>query len=293
MRRAADAFAVNVMGVLCLLWGLQQTAIKLAAPDAAPLVQASLRSLIAAVLVAILLVRRGEHRAARGTLRGGLLTGALFSLEFLFIALALQHTHASHVVVFLYTSPIFSAIGLHLVAPTERLRRLQWIGIATCFAGIVVAFGGGLPTLGDGLAVLAGTAWGLSTVAIRASRLSEAPATLTLLYQLVLASLFLPVMAVGFGQTHLALTTTAIGSILFQGVIVSFASYLTWFWLLRRYLASNLAVFSFMTPLFGVTAGVVLLGEPLAATFVVGAALVVAGILLVSGERWLRDRLRR
>jgi hypothetical protein len=39
MRRAADAFAVNVMGVLCLLWGLQQTAIKLAAPDAAPLVR--------------------------------------------------------------------------------------------------------------------------------------------------------------------------------------------------------------------------------------------------------------
>jgi drug/metabolite transporter (DMT)-like permease len=293
MRRPADGFAIHLMAALCLVWGLQQTAIKLAAPDVSPLVQAGLRSLIAAVLVAILLVRRGEHRAIRGTGRGGLITGALFSLEFLFIALALHHTHASHVAVFLYTAPIFSAIGLHLVLPAERLRRMQWLGIAACFAGIVVAFGGGLPRLGDALAVLAGLAWGLTTVSIRASRLSEAPPTLTLLYQLALAALTLPIIAIAAGETRLDLTARSVASILFQGVVVSFASYLTWFWLLRRYLASSLAVFSFMTPLFGVGFGVVLLGEPLHASFVVGALLVLAGITLVSGERWIRERLRR
>src|SRR5689334_16252494 len=113
MRRAADAHALQLMGVLCLLWGLQQTAIKLAAADVAPLIQASLRSIIAAALVALVITaRRGWAGAPRGTLRGGLVTGALFSVEFLFIALALQRTAASHVAVFLYTSPIFSAIGL-------------------------------------------------------------------------------------------------------------------------------------------------------------------------------------
>ncbi len=44
---------------------------------------------------------------------------------------------------FLYTSPVFSALGLHLLLPGERLRRLQWLGTAMCFAGIAVAFIGG------------------------------------------------------------------------------------------------------------------------------------------------------
>ena len=303
MRRAADSHALQIMGVLCLLWGLQQTAIKLAAPDVAPLVQASLRSIIAAALVALIITARGGWAAARAdTVRGGLITGALFSVEFLFIALALQRTSASHVAVFLYTSPIFSAIGLHVLLPSERLGRLQWLGIATCFAGVAIAFGGGLSLVsgdatalvGDGFAVLAGMAWGFSTVAIRASRLSDAPPTLTLLYQLAMASLLLPLMALSLGAVgHLRITPVAIASVLFQGVIVSFLSYLTWFWLLRRYLASGLAVFSFMTPLFGVAFGVILLGEPLRASFVAGAALVLGGITLVSAEPWIRARLRR
>lgn len=99
-------------------------------------------------------------------------------------------------------------------------------------------------------------------------------------------------VALATGQTaHITLTPVAVGSVLFQGVIVSFASYLAWFWLLRRYLASNLAVFSFMTPLFGVTLGVLVLKEPLTLNFVLGAVLVLAGIGLVSGEAWLRRLL--
>jgi drug/metabolite transporter (DMT)-like permease len=65
-------------------------------------------------------------------------------------------------------------------------------------------------------------------------------------------------------------------------VVISFASYLAWFWLLRRYLASRISVFSFMTPLFGVSFGVLLLGEPLTPVFAGGALLVLAGISVVS-----------
>ena len=85
----------------------------------------------------------------------------------------------------------------------------------------------------------------------------------------------------------------AVASVLFQGLVVSFFSYLIWFWLLRRYLAANLAVFSFMTPLFGVTFGVLLLGEQLSVNFVIGAVLVLLGITFVSAEQWLRRRLRK
>jgi len=202
--------------------------------------------------------------------------------------------------VFLYTAPIFSALGLHLLLPSERLRRLQWLGIALCFGGVVMAFGVGGNwaeidagmLLGDALGLCAGMAWGATTVVVRASRLSEAPPGLTLFYQLAVAFILLlgyALVVVDLGL--LRWSPIAIGSILLQGVVVSFFTYLTWFWLLRRYLASNMAVFSFMTPLFGVTFGVLVLDEPLTLNFIIGAALVLSGIVLVSSEAWLRRRM--
>jgi drug/metabolite transporter (DMT)-like permease len=301
-RRGADAFSFQLMIALCMTWGLQQVAIKLAAADIAPIMQASARSGIAALLVALLMFWRGGWEGLRqGTLPAGLLSGVLFALEFLLIALGLERTTAGHIAVFLYTSPIFSALGLHLLLPSERLRRLQWLGIGLCFVGIAVAFGGGISLanmdsrmlLGDALGLMAGMAWGATTVVIRGSKLSEAPPSLTLFYQLAVAFVLLPLIAVVNGQVgHVSLTPRAVASVLFQGVVVSFVSYLIWFWLLRRYLASNLAVFSFMTPLFGVSMGVLILDEPLSLNFVGGAVLVLLGITLVSGEAWFRRWLQ-
>ncbi|WP_454255578.1 DMT family transporter [Pseudomonas sp. Marseille-Q8238] len=300
-RKGADLFLFQVMLLLCAIWGVQQVAIKLAAPDIAPLMQVALRSGIAALLVGLLMLwQRDWHGWLGITWMGGLLAGGLFAVEFFFIARGLQYTSASHMAVFLYTAPIFSALGLHLLLPSERLRTLQWLGIGLCFAGIAVAFGAGMSwaemdrrmLLGDAFGLLAGMAWGASTVVVRRSRLSEAPPTLTLFYQLFVAFVLLLGYAAAVGQLGpLRWTPISIGSVLMQGVVVSFISYLTWFWLLRRYLASNMAVFSFMTPLFGVTFGVLILDEPLSLNFVVGAVLVLLGIMLVSNHVWLRKQL--
>lgn len=301
-RKNPDAFALQVMLLLCLIWGSQQVLIKWAAVDIAPVMQATLRSAIAAVLVGALVCLRGGWQQVRGTWRGGLLAGALFGLEFLFIAEGLKLTSAAHMSVFLYTAPVFTALGLHFMLPSERLRPLQWLGILLAFVGIATAFAGGLSLdeldgrvlLGDAFGVLAGLAWGATTVVVRGSRLSEAPATLTLFYQLLVGFFGLLLMAVLSGQVgQVSFTPMALGSVLFQGIVVSFFSYLTWFWLLRKYLASNLAVFSFITPLFGVTFGVLLLGESLSLNFVAGALMVLAGVILVSAEPRVRQWLRK
>ena len=301
-RKNTDAFALQVMLLLCLIWGSQQVMIKWAAVDIAPVMQAALRSGIAAVLVGLLICWRGGWEQLGSTWRGGLLAGALFGLEFLFIAEGLKLTSAAHMSVFLYTAPVFTALGLHLMLPSERLRPLQWLGILLAFVGIALAFAGGLSLeqmdgrtlLGDAFGVLAGLAWGATTVVVRGSRLSEAPATLTLFYQLVVGFAGLLLIALLTGQAgKVTLTPLSISSVLFQGLVVSFFSYLTWFWLLRQYLASNLAVFSFITPLFGVTFGVLLLDEPLSLNFVFGAVLVLCGVVLVSAEPWVRLQLRK
>ncbi|BBP78645.1 EamA/RhaT family transporter [Pseudomonas gingeri NCPPB 3146 = LMG 5327] len=301
-RRNADRFAIQVMLGLCLIWGIQQVVIKWAAADIAPVMQAAGRSGISALLVGLLMCWKGGWSHIGATWRGGLLAGALFGLEFLFISEGLQRTSAAHMSVFLYTAPIFTALGVNWLLPSERLKPLQWLGIGLAFVGIVFAFAGGVSfsdmdsnmLLGDALGVLAGAAWGATTVVVRASRLSEAPVTLTLFYQLIVGFVGLLAIAAVSGQIgHVSLTAVAVGSVLFQGLVVSFFSYLVWFWLLQRYLASNLAVFSFMTPMFGVTFGVVLLGDPLSFNFVIGAVLVLLGITLVSAEQWIRRRLRK
>ena len=287
------------MFFLCMIWGLQQVILKAAASDISPLLQIALRSGVAALLVGLLMFFRGERVALKdGAWRPGLLVGFLFALEFLFVGEGLRYTNASHVVVFLYTAPIFAALGLHWKLPVERLQLLQWIGILLAFIGIAIAFFGrgstlsGSPLntqLGDFLALLAGIAWGATTVVIRCSSLSRTSATQTLLYQLLGAFVLLMLAAIWLGQTGFHNTPLAWGSLLFQSLVVSFASFLVWFWLLRNYIASRLGVFSFMTPLFGMGFGMLLLNEALEPGFFAGSLFVLAGIMLVSGHGWLKQ----
>ena len=299
--KAIDGRAVGIMVLLCMVWGLQQIAIKLAAHDMTPMMQIGIRSGLAAVLVGALMgLRRERLHLAGGLWRPALLVGCLFGLEFVLIGEGLRHTSAGHMAVFLYTAPVFAALGLHFRLASERLHPLQWGGIALAFAGIAVAFFGRTAGAsnqaslhGDLLGVLAGAAWGFTTVAVRCSRLSTAPATETLLYQLIGAFVMLMAASAWMGQAEVRLTPIVWQSLVFQTLVVSFASYLVWFWLLRQYIASRLGVFSVMTPLFGVGFGVWLLHEPLEPSFVAGAVLVLAGITVVSGQRWVSQAVGR
>jgi drug/metabolite transporter (DMT)-like permease len=145
---------------------------------------------------------------------------------------------------------------------------------------------------GDFLGLLAGMSWGATTLVVRTTALSRAPATQTLLYQLVCAFVLLLVAAFATGQAQVRWTPQVWASLAFHSLVISFASFLAWFWLLRHYLASRLGVFSFMTPLFGIVLGAWLLSEPIEASFLAGALPVLAGIVLVSGgstwTTWLR-----
>jgi drug/metabolite transporter (DMT)-like permease len=283
------------MTLLCLVWALQQISLKAVAAEASPMLMVALRSLIALALLGALMRHRGEA-PQRGRWKPGFIAGALFGLEYLLVAQALQLTHASHVVIFLYTAPLFAALGLHMKLPAERLSALQWVGIALAFAGIAWAFlGGRSPAggalLGDLLALAGGVAWGATTITIRCSSLAVAPATETLFYQLLGAFTLLLPAAWLAGQWHFEPTAAVLAHLGFQSLVVSFASFLAWCWLLRRYLASQLGVFAFLTPLFGVLLGIWLLGERPDAGFIAGSGLVLAGIGLVSGHAGLTRRL--
>jgi len=291
-RRPLDGLAIGLMLLLCAAWGLQQVVIKVTAPLMGAVMQAGVRSAIAALLVyGFTLWHRQPLWQRDGTLPAGLLAGLLFGGEFLCVFVGLGHTTASRMAVFLYTAPVFTALGLHFTVPGERLRPMQWLGVIAAFAGIVIAFADGMVSpahdsstlLGDGLGVLAGALWAATTLVVRASRLASAPASKTLLYQLAVSAVVLLALALMAGQ-HLDVQFNGLvlASLFYQSVLVAFASYLAWFWLLRQYLTSRLAVFSFLTPLFGVTFGVVLMHDVVGIRFAVSALLVLGGIVLVN-----------
>jgi drug/metabolite transporter (DMT)-like permease len=289
-RKSADALAVSMMVVLCMCWGFQQITIKIAAAGISPMMQAGLRSIIAtALLLAWAKLRRIPLFGRDGTLAGGMAAGALFAGEFVFIYTGLAYTTASRMVVFIYLAPCLTALGLQWFVPGERLNASQWTGVVLAFLGVALAFADGFSTAlgstltGDAFGVIAAALWAATTVLIRSTRLTSASATKTLFYQLGFSALALPLASVVAGEPGVsALTPKVVASLAYQGVIVAFASYLAWFWLLTRYLAGRLAVFSFLTPLFGVAFGVIFLSEPLSAAFLGAALLVGAGIVLVN-----------
>ena len=144
---------------------------------------------------------------------------------------------------------------------------------------------GNSTSIGDALGLGAGISWGFATIFLRTTTMNGAPASQMLFWQLATGAVVLTAIALLTGQNHFESTTLGWTSLLFQTFNVSFASYLVWNWLLRRYLASRLGVFLFMTPIFGVVLSVLLLDETVGLPFVGGSLLVLVGLLLAQVSR--------
>lgn len=283
-------FAIIIMLVLCASWGLQQVTIKIANEAVPPVLQAGIRSLIATFCLTLWMsARKIRIFSNDGTLVPGLISGVLFGVEFLLIYVGLDYTSASRAVIFIYTSPFFVALGVHLFVPNETLTFRQVQGMALAFLGIIVVFGEGLTVLsgdewkGDVLIFIGAILWGATTVLVRATKLSRIAPSRTLYYQLAVSIPVLFPLSYFMGETGIStLTPIVIGCLLYQSVFVAFFTYMTWFWLIARYPASKLSSYTFFTPLFGVGFGIMLLSEPLTIGLIIGLPLVALGIFAVN-----------
>jgi drug/metabolite transporter (DMT)-like permease len=285
-----DSTAVSLLLACCLFWGVQQVLVKATLPELPPVFQAALRFAGATVLLALWCRWRGVALLARdGTLGAGLLAGALFAGEFACIYIGLQHTTASRLTVFLYTSPFWVAALLPLLVKIERLRPSQWLGLGCAFAAVLFALregfaaGGTATGLGDLLGLAAGALWGLTTVTIRASSLTRLSPEKLLFYQVAVSAAVLTPLSLLMGERWtLQWSAFATTSMAVQTLVGAFASYLAWMWMLGRYPATKISVFVFLTPLFALLAGALWLREPVTPSLLAALALVAAGIVLVN-----------
>jgi drug/metabolite transporter (DMT)-like permease len=287
-----DGLGLSLLLGCCLFWGFQQVLVKATLPELPPVFQASLRFAGATLLLWLWCAWRGIRLfAADGTLLPGLLAGGLFAIEFACMYVGLQHTSASRLTVFLYTSPFWVAVLLPFWVRSEKLRAVQWAGLACAFAAVVFALregfvaGGASTGLGDLLALAGGLFWGLTTVVIRASALARASAEKLLFYQVALSALALPLLSLALGESWVwHFSPFTLTSLLLQTVVGAFASYLTWMWLLGHYPATKISVFVFLTPLFALLFGALWLKEAATPSLMAALVLVAAGIVLVNRQ---------
>lgn len=277
--------------LICFLWGANIIAIKISNQGIPPLLAATLRSALASLLLFAYAYPRGQkvlfptrdlgHAAA---------IGVLFGLDFLFLYWGLEFTLASRGIIFLYMHPFWVALSAHFLLPSDRLTSIKGAGLILAFAGIILVYGARSETLpplywlGDLMELLAGVFWAATTLYIKkVVQIRELSHYQTLFAQL---SFSIPLLAAGSliferGQS-LSLTAPVLGAFAFQCVVVAFLSYLLWFWMIHHFSVSRLSAFTFLTPLFGVLLGGLILGEDIPLLLWLGLLLVGAGIYLVN-----------
>lgn len=285
-----DALAIGLLLTCCIFWGWQQALVKATLPLIPPVMQVGSRFVLGTVVLMLWCrFRKIDLWSSDGTLAAGLLVGGLFALEFTCLYIGLVHTSASRLTVFLYTAPFVVALLLPRFVVSETLKPLQWLGLGCAFVAVMFAmmdnFAGG-SWLGDGLALAAGFFWGLTTVAIRATKLGSIRAEKLLFYQLAVSSVILLVLSPLLGEslwdTLPRMNAFAWTSLAVQAVLGAFASYLVWMWLLGRYPATKLSSFVFLTPVFALVFAAMWLDEPITIRLVVALILVGLGIVLVN-----------
>jgi drug/metabolite transporter (DMT)-like permease len=227
-----------------------------------------------------------------GTLVPGILSGVLFAAEFILIYRGLLWTTAVRAVLFIYFAPFFVVLAARWLLPADRFRLSQWLGLILSFAGLILAFGLPAPSAGpyqltgDLMMVGAAALWAATTMTMKATALQRVPFVKQLLYQLIVSTPIMGAAAWLFGERLVGMPSRlALGSLAYQTVWVAGITFLGWFWLVQRYSANRLSAFTFLTPLFGVLAGHLVLGEALTPAFVLAALLVAAGLILVNRPR--------
>ena len=287
-----DLAGAGWLVTFALLMGINQVFVKLVNAGLAPVFQAGLRSVCALVLVLIYaLYTRRKLSISDGSLVPGLCCGALFAAEFMLTFSAFDYTSVARATMLFYTMPFWLACAAHFKIPGERLTPTRVLGLAMAVAGVAWALlrndhpATEYALLGDLMCLVAAFCWAGIALLARTTALSKSSPEMQLVYQLAISAAIMLPLAPVFGGLVRDFTPLIGGLFAFQVLVVVSFGFLMWFRVLAVYPASDMASFGFLTPLFGVMFGWLILGETITLEFVGALALVCAGIVLVNRKK--------
>lgn len=297
-----DAAGASWLVGFALLFAVNQVLIRWTNQGLQPVFYAGVRSLLAMVPVALWMIWRGiPLRIAPGTIGAGLLIGLAFSAEFLFLFLALDMTTVVHTTILFYAMPVWLALAGHFFLPEERITPAKAAGLALAFAGVVWAIvgrggaggggaggggggsGGGIGNLaGDFCAVLGSMGWAATAFMARGSAMRRVRPEEQLMWMLAVSAVVMIGLSPLFGPLIRDLVPLHLVALAVQAVVVVAGGYIGWLLVLSIYPPAAVASFSFLTPLFAVLLGWLLLGEPVRPGSFGSLALVAAGIVVMN-----------
>jgi len=284
-----DAFGAVALVLFSALLGLNQALVKIVNSGIDPVFQAGLRSLIAFFPVLIISLWFNKRLSIRdGSLFAGVLCGGIFAIEFIILFVALDYTSVSRASIFFYTMPFWFAIGAHYLIPGESLNRYKLMGMVLAFVGIILVVfddsqsGSSKALVGDILCIVAGSCWALISLLARVSKMSRSVPEMQLLYQLGVSAPIILSVALIKGDLLREPDIAIWGILVFQALVVVAIGFLSWFWLLSVYPAAEMAVFTFLAPIFGVLFGWLILNEELSPSLFIALILIALGIYLVN-----------
>ncbi len=286
-----DAAGAWSLTVFASVLALNQVVIKLTNTGISPVFGAGMRSVLSLVVLGIWCVIFG--RKLTGLKEGfwaGLLMGAIFGIEFLFLFLALDMTTVSRTSIVFYSMPVWLALAAHFLLPGERLSGRRALGLFLAMAGVVWALSdptsrGAGDWRGDILALFAALSWAGIALCVRLTKVSGLPAETQLFFQLSVSAVILVVAAPFFGPLLRDPTLWHWTGLAAQSIFVAALGFLFWLRLMAIYPASDIAAFSFLSPVLAVGFGWAILSEPVGPAFIGALALVAAGIFLVTAGK--------
>ncbi len=202
---------------------------------------------------------------------------------------ALRHLSAGMGAIIASTNPLVLA----LVAPAllgEALTPRKLVGLLLGFAGVLMSMASraGSPSarpVDVAVAFVGVLALVASTVVFKRLKIREDLVAANAIQLCTSALALLPLAWLVEGQPHLSLTAPLWGSLAYLVLVMSVGASFVWFWLLRNGEASRVSAFYFMTPIFGLGLGALLLRERVTWADGLGLAAVALGIILVQGGR--------
>ncbi len=277
------------------LWGLSFPAAKIGLRGVEPFTFLWLRGLISASSVFLIMFIRKmpvlpPHPGGGKENRDFWINACLHNLMFITYYHGVDHTTAGRASLFLYAQPLLLTALAAWILPHERVGVRAVFGFMATSLGMVFLFGdklssaGGSTWYGDAIVVLAAVVWAVQSIFLK-MRLRSFDAFRITAWTQLLAVLPFFLIASLLGEPWPDLTdTNVLTGVGYSGLIGTGFAMIPWLWLLTDYPASRVGVFMFLTPVFGVLMGALLLAEPLTLLMLGGAVLISSGIYLVNSE---------
>lgn len=283
-----DAFGAASLVGFSLLLAFNQVVIKVTNDAFAPVFMAGLRSAGATLcILAWIWWRGGTVRLPRAVVPSALVIGVVFCAEFIFLFVALDLTTVSRASVIFYSMPVWLTIMAHFLLPGDGLTTRKTLGLALAFAGVAWAIldrpsDGSASLVGDLCALGAALGWAVTAIILKATPLKTVRPDVQLFYQVLISAPLLLLVAPLFGELLREPQPIHYASLAFQTVIVVTMGFVFWMWLMSIYPASGVASFSFLSPVFAVLLGWLLLGEQVGLSVFGALFFVAVGIVLIN-----------